>query len=90
MYGIKRNILDVLTRSKLSVFKGISRLLINKIKEFARKNGLTKIIVVNPLESMSPILNKYGFMVYETSDETEERKFMNPISGTYAYWTLDV
>ncbi len=90
MYGIKRSILDIITKSQNPLFKGISQLLINKIIEYAKENGLTKIIVINPLPPMIPILLKYGFAQYETSEETLEKQFIDPISSTYAYFTYDI
>ena len=91
MYGIKRSLLDHLTRSKLNEFRGVSRLLINKITEYGRDKGLNEIIVVNSLETMIPILNKYGFTEYENDDDTSpERKFINPISLAYTYFAKDI
>lgn len=88
MYGIKRSILDVITNNPL--FKGISKLLINKIIQFANENNLIKIIVVNPLPTMVSILIHYGFTEYENEEETPEREFLKPISSTYHYLTYDI
>ena len=91
MYGIKRSLLDHITKSELNDFKGVSRLLIDKITEFGRDKGLNEIIVVNSLETMIPILNKYGFTEYENDDDmSPERKFINPISLSYTYFSKDI
>mgnify|MGYP001158828090 CR=1 FL=1 len=88
MYGIKRSILDVITNNKL--FKGITKLLINKIIEFAKENNLTKIIVIEPLPAMRPILIHYQFTQHETNEETSERQFFEPVSSAYLYFTYDI
>lgn len=88
IYGIKRSILSVITNDKL--FKGITKLLINKIIQFAKDNNLIKIIVVNPLPPMRPILIHYGFNQYLTEEETIEKQFLHPISSTYHYFTYDI
>lgn len=88
MYGIKRSILDHITKSKLEQFKGISRILINKIVEFGKEYNKIKLLVINPLETMVPILKKYRFTEVINDDEnTDERKFINYISGAHRYFT---
>ncbi len=90
MYGIKRSMLDIITKHQNNVFKGISKLLINKIKEFALSNNIKKIIVANPLEGMLPILEKYGFIRHEDEGESIEKSFLKPITGAYTYYTYDI
>lgn len=88
IYGIKRSILDVITNNKL--FKGVTKLLINKIIQFAKENNLTKIIVIEPLPAMRPILIHYHFTQHETNEETPERQFFEPVSSAYLYFTYDI
>ena len=91
MYGIKRSILDHITKSKLEQFKGISRILINKIEQFGKEYNKIKLLVINPLETMVPILKKYRFTEVINDDEnTDERKFINYISWSYRYFTKEI
>lgn len=87
MYGIKRSILDIITGSRINIFKGISKLLIDKIKEFCYKNIKKSIIVANPLDPMVPILDHYGFKII-FDEESDEYQFVSSLIYGNNYYIL--
>ena len=91
MYGIKRSAMDLVTGGCLPEFRGVSKLLIDKINDYGKQLGLKEIIVINPLPGMKPILSHYGFIEYEDDDdESPIRIFMEPISPTYEFFARDI
>jgi hypothetical protein len=90
IYGIRGSILNLLVSKCSTSRRGVATTLIEGVQNFGKMGGKTKVVVPWPLRPMVPILNKLGFTEVNTSDNTLERLFLEPVASTSNYFTRDL
>jgi hypothetical protein len=90
MYGIRGSVVNLLVRKCATPRRGIAKILLRGVRRVAEMWNKKKIIVPWPLAVMTPILKEAGFNEVTTSEPTDVKSFLEPVTSTTNYFSLDL